>query len=214
MIFETSRSFKPNAVLQICPCGDAMSYYNMPWTNQTVASDPVSSWQIRVKAKTYKALLGKIAYYGDHVELSDGGDDFASQFGVGAVLGTKFTWPKDNPEATEGQFLLTPAKEKIWKKWIGLYNQKMLSRESYLGALYDIGYDKPETHVIQKADTLFYSLYSPNWQGEIELRGLEKGDYKLYDYVNGKDLGVISSNNAVLDVSFQKYLLLEAIKIK
>lgn len=214
MIFETSRSIKPNAVLQICPCGDAMSYYNMPWTNQTVASDPSSSWQIRTKAKTYKALLGKAAYYGDHVELSDGGDDFASQLGVGAVLGTKFTWPRDNPEASEGHFVLTPAKEKIWKKWIGLYNQKMLSRENYLGTLYDIGYDKPETHVIQKGDTLFYSFFSPGWKGPIEFRGLEKGDYRLYDFVNGNDLDTISSSNPLLEVSFHKYLLLEAIKIK
>lgn len=214
LIYGTARSIKPNAVLQICPCGDAMSFYNMPWTNQTVASDPVSSWQIRIKAKTYKALLGKTAYYGDHIELSDGGEDFASQLGVGAVLGTKFTWPKDNPKAMEGQFLLTPAKEKIWKKWIELYNQKMLSKEDYLGALYDIGYDKPEAHVIQKADTLFYSFYSPNWQGKIELRGLEDAEYKLYDFVNGKDLGTISSIKPVLDVSFQKYLLIEAIRIK
>jgi len=201
-------------VLQICPCGDAMSFFIMPYTNQTVASDPTSSLQIRLKGKTYKALLGKTAYFGDHVELSDGSDDFASQIGIGAVLGTKFTWPKDNPYAEEGHFVLTPEKERIWMKWIALYNQKMLSKEDYLGGLYDIGYYKPETHVIQKADTLFYSFYSTDWQGEIELRGLEKGDYKLYDYVNGKDLGTISSNKPILTVSFHKYLLLEACKIK
>jgi alpha-galactosidase len=60
----------------------------------TVASDPESSWQIRSKGKTLKALAGdRIAYFGDHVELSDGGEDFASTFGVGGVIGTNFAWP-------------------------------------------------------------------------------------------------------------------------
>jgi alpha-galactosidase len=62
MIYETATLYKPHAVLQICPCGDAMSFFNMPFTNQTVASDPASSWQIRLKNKTYKALLGNVAY--------------------------------------------------------------------------------------------------------------------------------------------------------
>ena len=214
MIYQTARSCKPNAVLQICPCGDAMSFFNMPWTNQTVASDPTSSWQIRLKAKTYKALLGGTAYYGDHVELSDGGNDFASQFGVGAVLGTKFTWPKDNPYATEGHFVLTPEKEETWKKWIDLYNRKMLSKGQYLGDLYDIGYDKPETHVIRKADTLFYAFYSKDWQDEVELRGLEEGEYQLVDYVNNNPLGTINGNHPYIKLSFKKYLLLEAYRVK
>lgn len=213
MVYETARSYKPHAVLQNCPCGCAMSFFNMPWVNQTVASDPKSSWQIRLKGKTYKALLGKTAYYGDHIELSTGGDDFASQVGVGAVIGTKFTWPKDNPYVSEGHFVLTPQKEKIWKKWIDIYNQKMISKETYLGGLYDIGYDKPETHVIQKADTLYYAFYSPHWDGEIELRGLKNGNYRVYDYIHLIDLGIINSSNPFLKVSFSKYLLIEAQRI-
>ena len=34
-----------------------------------------------------------IPYFGDHVELSDGADDFASTVGVGGVLGTQFVIP-------------------------------------------------------------------------------------------------------------------------
>ena len=70
-----------------------MSFYNLPYTNQTVASDPTSSWQVRLKGYVYKALVPRTAYFGDHVELSDNVDDFAASFGIGAVLGTKFTWP-------------------------------------------------------------------------------------------------------------------------
>jgi alpha-galactosidase len=214
MIYETARTYKPHAVLQICPCGCAMSYFIMPWTNQTVASDPTSSWQIRLKGKTYKALLGKTAYYGDHIEKTEGGNNFATQVGIGAVLGTKFTWPKDNPYASEGKFLLTPENEKIWKKWISIYNQKMLPTGNYLGDLYDIGYDKPETHVIQKADTLFYAFYGDNWDGEIELRGLANETYQLRDYVNNVDYGKVTGPDSQLPVRFTGSLLLQAVPLK
>ena len=64
------------------------------------ASDPKSSWQVRHKGKTIKALMGpSAAYAGDHVELSDHGNDFASTVGIGAIVSTKFTWPRDpNPK--------------------------------------------------------------------------------------------------------------------
>lgn len=213
MIYETARTHKPHAVLQICPCGAAMSFFTMPWTNQAVASDPTSSWQTRLKGKSYKALLGKTAYYGDHVELSDGANDFATQIGIGAVLGTKFTWPKDNPYATEGKFLLTPENEKIWKKWIRIYNQKMLPAGNYLGDLYDIGYDRPEAHVISKSDTLFYAFYSKQWNGDLEIRGLQNSTYRIIDYVNETDYGLVAGPVGHLDVQFVRSLLLEAVPV-
>jgi len=213
MIYETANTYKPHAVLQICPCGAAMSFFTMPWTNQTVASDPTSSWQTRLKGKTYKALLGKTAYYGDHIELSDGANDFASQIGIGAVLGTKFTWPRDNPFATEGKFVLTAEKEKTWKKWISIYNQNMLPTGNYRGELYDIGYDKPEAHIIQKADTLFYAFYGKNWEGEIELRGLGNKTYHLKDYINDVDYGEVNGPYGHIRVQFTSSLLLQAVPV-
>jgi alpha-galactosidase len=207
MIFKTARQIKPDAVIQLCPCGDAMSFYNIPFTNQFVASDPVGSKQIRSKGKTYKAIAPETAYFGDHVELSDGGNDFASTIGVGGVPGTKFTWPKDNPYSEESN-LLTPEREKEWKKWIALYKAHMLSQGQYLGELYDIGYDKPETHVIRKADTLFYAFYTDNWQGTISFRGLDKGSYKVYDYVTDCELGIITHDNPKLETSFRNFLLI------
>jgi len=208
-VYNKARSKKPNAVIENCPCGCCMSFYNMPFINQAVSSDPLSSWQIRLKGKVYKAILGKTAYYGDHVELSDGAEDFASSFGIGAVLGSKFTWPKDNPKA-EGKYVLTPEKEKKWKKWIGLYNELMLSKENYLGELYDIGFDRPETHVIEKSGDLYYAFYADKFEGEIELRGLSKGKkYKVIDYFNNKDYGIIDGKRPKLKVKFNKFLLLK-----
>jgi alpha-galactosidase len=201
-VYDISRKYKPNVVIQNCPCGDCISYFNLPYMNQAVASDPESSWQTRLKGKVYKALRPGIAYYGDHIELSDGGLDFATQIGIGAVPGTKFTWP-------EGDFKLTPEKEQIVKKWISVYNREMLSKGQYLGTLYDIGYDKPETHVIQKGDAMFYAFYGNDWNGKITLKGLKEGKYTVTDYENNTDLGEVSSSKPEIKVSFKKHLLIK-----
>jgi alpha-galactosidase len=212
MIYDESNRLKSDPVIQNCPCGTCMSVYNMPHMNQAVASDPLSSWQIRLKGKTYKALIPHTAYFGDHVELSDGRSDFASSFGVGAVLGTKFTWPEENPDVTEDN-LLTPEKEVVWKKWFALYDVKMLSKENYRGELYDIGYDIPETHVIQKGDTLHYAFYHEHWSGPVQLRGLVASRYAVRDYVNGVELGEITKENPMINFSFRKNILIEVYPI-
>lgn len=214
LIYETTQQLKPGALVQLCPCGDAMSFYNMPYTNQFVASDPVGSVQVRSKGWTYKALAPNTAYFGDHVELSDNQNDFASTIGIGAVPGTKFTWPEDNPFVTEGHFVLTPEKEKEWKKWIQIYKAHMLSKGEYLGGLYDLGYDLPETHVIRKSDTLFYAFYAKNWQGPLQLKGLSAQSYKVVDYVNNRDMGVLNKEKPELNVSFENSLLLMAFPAK
>ena len=209
MIYEQARNIKPNAVVENCPCGTCMSFFNMQHMNQAVSSDPTSSWQIRLKGKTYKALIPQTAYYGDHVELSDGGNDFASSFGVGAVLGTKFTWPADNPTAS-ASYVLTPEKEQVWSRWFGLYNDKMLSKETYLGGLYDIGYDLPEAHVIQKGDTLHYAFYAPEWAGPVTLRGLTADTYVVNDYFHQASLGTITKEAPELMLKFSDFILIEA----
>ncbi len=209
-IFETAISIKPDAVIQICPCGTEYSFYNIHYLNQTVASDPASSWQIRLKGKTLKALMGANApYFGDHVELSDSGSDFASTVGVGGIVGTKFTYPTDRLD--HKNYVLTKEKEVIWEKWLGIYNVNALSKADYRGELYDIGYDKPETHVVQKGDTLYYAFYADKWNGEIELRGLENKTYKVIDYVNDKFISNVDGKSAKLDVRFDKYLLIKAV---
>ncbi len=46
-----------------------------------------------MKRKAYGAVNPLLAYYADHIELSDGGCDFATQIGIGGVVGSKFTLP-------------------------------------------------------------------------------------------------------------------------
>ena len=65
----------------------------------------------------------------------------------------------------------------------------MLSRGQYLGDLYDIGFDLPETHVIRKDQELYYAFFARHWSGQLELRGLQDRTYRIVDYVNNRDHG-------------------------
>jgi len=224
-IFETTRALKPDSVTQSCPCGTPPSLAWLRDMDQAVTADPVGSIQVRRRIKMYKALLGpNAAIYGDHVELTritgantnneqDVGDDFASTLGTGGVLGTKFTWPDYGPKLKN--VYLNPAKEAHWKKWIAIYNEKLLSKGSFLD-LYVYGYDVPEAYVIEKNGSMYYAFYAPSekgsntWSGEVELRGLGNQSYHVTDYVNGKDYGGVTGPTAKLKVDFAGSLLLEA----
>lgn len=227
-IFETTRGLKPESVTQSCPCGTPPSIAWLRYIDQAVTADPVGSVQVRQRIKMYKALLGdRAAIYGDHVELTrivdpdgnerDLGSDFASTLGAGGVLGTKFAWPDYGPKLRD--VYLTPEKEAHWKKWISLYNQKMLSRGVFRN-LYVYGYDVPEGYAIEKDGTMYYAFFAPQavdgkpskpvpWSGEIELRGLAPGKYHVTDYANNRDLGYIMSPNARLTATVADHLLLE-----
>jgi alpha-galactosidase len=209
MIYDTARSIKPDALVEFCPCGTAFNYYTLANLNMSVASDPHGSWQVRTKGKTLKALHGDtLAYFGDHVELSDGRADFASTVGIGGVVGTQFTWPPGS--AARPRLDLTPDKEAVWQKWVGLYNTQMLSRGEYLGGLYDIGFDRPEAHAIRKSGKMFYAFFAAQWNGPVELRGLGPGRYRITDYENDKPLGDVRGPAGSLNVQFEKHLLLRA----
>ena len=230
IIFETTRSLKPESVTQSCPCGTPPSIAWLRYIDQAVTADPVGSVQVRQRIKMYKALLGAhAAVYGDHVELTriqnpnsnekDIGSDFASTMGTGGVLGTKFTWPDYGRKLSDVN--LTPQKEEHWKKWIGLYNKKMLSRGTFRD-LYTYGYDVPEGYAIEKDGAMYYAFFAhapvkgaseaASWAGEIELRGLEPGKYRVVDYVNNKELGSVTAPDAHLQTSFTGQLLIEVTK--
>lgn len=209
-VYDTAREVNPKAVVEICPCGTSYAFHNFPYMNQAPASDPTSSWQVRHKGKTLKALMGpSAAYAGDHVELSDGGDDFASTVGIGAVVSTKFTWPVD--PKTKDSFLLTPKKEAVWRKWIGIYRDKMLPKGIYRGELYDIGFDRPEGHAVEKDGRMYFAFFAPRWSGPVEIRGLGAGQYQLRDYVNDRPLGPVSAGRNRIHASFEHALLIEAV---
>ena len=230
-VYDEARAYKPDAVIQVCPCGCAVNYWLIPQINQAVASDPMSSRQVRMKRKAYAAMAPDLAYYGDHVELTDGGNDFASQIGTGAVIGTKFTYPKDNPYSPDGSFLLTQEKEQLIRKWMRIYKENNLSRGEYLN-LYTWGYDYPEAHVIRQNGALYYAFYvdpvaplgamdpehvdkaevpAPTYSGTIELRGLDpQKTYTAAEYT--ADLPrefTVEGSNPKIDVTFERNYLLK-----
>jgi alpha-galactosidase len=208
-IYDEAQSAKPGSLVEFCPCGTAFSFYIMPHFNMSVASDPKGSFQVRSKGKTIKGLMGDdVPYFGDHVELSDNHDDFASTLGVGGVVGTQFVLP--SLVEKHGRFDLTPEREKSFTKWLQLYQEKDLARGQYLGTLYDIGFDLPEAHVIRKDKKMYYAFYAADWKGPLELRGLDDRAYHVVDYVDGKDFGIVRGPVAHLPADFSKHLLLEA----
>jgi alpha-galactosidase len=207
-IYQTAQSVKPGALVEFCPCGTGYSFFTMPDFNMSVASDPEGSFQVRSKAKTLKALMGdNVPFFGDHVELSDGGNDFASTLGVGGVVGTQFVLPSEVQKKSKS--VLTPEREQDFEKWLRIYREKMLSRGQYLGQLYDIGFDVPETHVIRKDQAMYYAFFAKQWKGTVELRGLEDRNYSVVDYVTGKSLGTVAGHSAHLPVEFAGNLLVE-----
>jgi alpha-galactosidase len=221
VIYQTTRALKPQSVTQSCPCGTPPSLAWLPFMDQAVTADPVGGGQVRYRIKVYKALLGpQAAVYGDHVELSamtrvgnswtEHGDDFASTVGTGGVVGTKFVWPDPGPKFKAVN--LTPEKDEHWKKWVGIYNQKMLSKGTFLD-LYTYGYDFPEAYAIEKDGKMYYAFFSDEpWRGEVKLRGLKPGTYHVTDYTEGTDLGLIKADAGQaprLKADFKQHLLVE-----
>ena len=188
-----------------------MNFFLTPHMNQAVASDPTSSAQIRMKRKVYGAMCPEMAYYADHIELSDNRDDYGTQIGIGGVIGSKFTWPKPNPNVRGDGYLLTPEKEAALKKWVGIYNEKMLSKGEYLN-LYDIRFDVPETHVIAKDGAMYYAFYADSWNGErIGLRGLDpEKTYVVTEYASDdKKSFTIDGADPFITPIFERNYLIE-----
>lgn len=219
VIFETTRQLRPNSVTQICPCGTPLTFSLIPFTDQTVTADPTSSYQIRQRIKFYKALMGpQAAVFADHVELSDGGIDFASGIGTGGVPSTKFIWPDDQLVRLRLSevWSLSDEKKTEWQKWFGLYNKHRLAEGETLN-LYDLAFDMPETHVIRQGAALYYAFYAQgldeSFSGRVELRGLEHTKtYRVWDYVAEQEITQVSGAHPVIPVTFKGALLVKVME--
>ncbi len=76
-----------------------------------------------------------------------------------------------------------------------------------------MAFDFPETHVIRKADKMYYAFFThsmdENHVGELQLRGLDEAQkYQVQDYVKGCVLGEVTGSNPHLHVEMQGALLL------
>jgi alpha-galactosidase len=227
--YETALEHNPDAVIVNCPCGTTLTPDWMRWQNQALSPDPWTSWVNRGIVKQLKALFGpRSAVVLDHIELSDEGQDF-SLIGVGGVPATRITPTGEEKTYGAAAQLAFEERKKIWTRWIGLYRKLMLSRGEYLN-LYDLVYDVPETHIIRKGTTLYYAFYpgqpdgvvadqrdlysrrkhSKRFRGRLELRGLDpQRSYRVYDYENEIEMGVLSGGDPFLEVEIEHHLLLE-----
>ncbi len=223
MVYNTTYSLKKDAVIQLCPCGTNFSLYNIPYTTQFVGSDPSSSWQVRHRAKTFRALVGnKIPYSGDHVELTNRRwdeklqksvqfkpEDFASVVGLGGVVASKFTLPGPQEDST---LALSPEKYAVWEKWQSIAKSADLVNGEYLN-LYDIAYDKPETHVIKKGKVLYYTFFSENsFSGKIRLRGLKNHTYTLINCLNNTKICEVNGKSPSFNIEFNDFLFIKAVE--
>ncbi len=224
-IYTTATSLNSSFVIQLCPCGTNFSIYNLPFVNQTVASDPLNSWQVRLKGKTFKALYGSSteSYSGDHVELTnrkwdnekhkfivDGKVDFASTLAVGGVPASKFTI--NGIEQKDSTLALDRSALEYYERWLGIYNREKFAEGEYLN-LYDIAFDKPETHLIKKGNTYYYSFFSDgHFNGKVELRGLAKGEYTATDIYSGKVLSKVTSDIPDINIHFDRCMIVKVMR--
>ncbi len=91
-----------------------------------------------------------------------------------------------------------------------------MTRRGEFRNLYVLGYDTPEGYAIAKDGKMYYAFFArtpqAKYQGAVQLRGLEPGTYRVFDYVNHRDLGTVSASRANLETQFTGSLLLEVSK--
>jgi len=51
------------------------------------------------------------------------------------------------------------------------------------------------------------------WKGQLELRGFSAGKYRVFDYENAKDLGMVDAQSPRIETEFVTRLLLEVRRI-
>jgi len=132
--------------------------------------------------------------------------------GVGGIPGTMFvSREEDNVDFLRKKYpgYLSPVRKELFTKWLKIYNKHTLSKGEYLN-LYDIAYELPEAHVIEKDGILHYAFYAIEWDGKIEFRGLEDQNYNIIDYEHNIVLGNIKGNEK-LNISFKNHLLVKAV---
>ena len=79
--------------------------------------------------------------------------------------------------------------------------------------LYDIAFDKPETHLLENGADYYYSFFANDFSGNVELRGLKKGKYKVIDINDNKSLNDINTDDPYIKINFKSNLLLKVEKI-
>jgi alpha-galactosidase len=208
IMFEETRRIQPKATVLQCNCGAINIWHQFKGISTAIMGDPDGpggkAWTCRWGAKAYHALRpGRPQKYHTIADYVEERQAFPQFLGLGTV-----------PQLFKKSFSQNSKEE--YKKWFDLYHTYMLPKGEYLGTLYDIVYDKPETHVIKKDGVMYYAFFLPYRSGHysLEFRGLEPGKkYKIVDYVNNIEMGIVQGPTGKLSLSLSDYLLVKAIPI-
>lgn len=220
-ILLTSRSIRAESSVAICPCGTPPNFAWLPYLDTAVMGDTANSAQVRHLIKMYKALLGPQAavWGGSFVPgrlgaasaRDDVGRELAPVVGLGGVPGSRLSWSPGGDKSLPHS--LTPEQEGRLQKWLKIYNDLMLSKGVFQN-LYVTGFDDPEGYVIQQNGKTYYAFFTAQpdkpWKGELELRGITRGRFRVLDYVEGKVIGTAVSPRLRIPAQFTGFLLLEA----
>jgi alpha-galactosidase len=220
-ILLTARKLRPQSVVAVCPCGTTPNHAWLPYVDKPVSTAAGRTAQARHWIKMYKALLGPQAAVSATIQAGqqgqqaassreDLGGDFASTIGLGAVPGVR--WGR-----TGGGRLAPAEKEADCRRWLKIYSELMLSQGDFQN-FYTTGFDDPEGYVIQQNGKTYFAFFTAQpdkaWKGELDLRGLTRGRFRVYDYANGKELGTVTSPRLRVAAQFTGYLLLEVSPLK
>jgi alpha-galactosidase len=228
-IFKTASIYKPDFLIEYCACGIPPTIFHLPWTNLAVTSDPNIS-QITSRIKMYKAIRGD-----DFPVLEEycgvlAGPVYQLAIGSGGVPGT-FTTQLDSYNEKWLNIYLQYQLSK--GEYLNLYDIGFDYPEAHVikknGCLYYAFYthawDKLGSHErkYRFATEFDFSRSNPSepeypteyFSGKVEFRGLDMNkEYKVVDYVNNKELGILKGDNPYLNITFDDYLLVEVTALK
>ena len=229
-IYQTAVKYNPDMLVEYCSCGIPPSIFHLPWVNLAVTSDP-GIQQITQRIKMYKALMGN-----DFPVLEEycgvlAGPLYPLTIGAGGVPGTFATLLDDYHE----KWLNIYQKNQLSKggEYLNLYDigfdypeAHVIKKDRkiyYAFYTHPWGKLKPTDRFYRYGSEFDYTLEgknefkfpAENYSGKIEMRGLDKGrEYRVVDYANNKELGIIKGDKPYLKVSFDDYLLLEVSPLK
>ena len=204
-IYEKVQSIKPGFGIEMCECGRPHDPYKMPYYNITNASDATTKEQVRQRLKVEKALNGSKVYFNPGYILPEQKADWGYDpceidecVAMGGYFETYYTE-------------LTPEKKKEWIKWLKIYREEEIYKGEYLN-LYDIEFDKPETHVTKRNGIYYYFIVGP-FDGELKLRGLEAKKYNISNLYSKEFIKKVDGPIATIKLKSNSniYLKLEAI---
>lgn len=223
-ICETANRYNPDMLLEYCSCGIPPTIFHLPWTNLMVTSDP-NIGQITQRIKLYKALMGS-----DFPVLEEycgvlAGPIYQLAIGTGGVPGT-FSANLDN---WHEKWLKLYQKYQLSKgEYLNLYDIGFDYPEAHVIKKDSSFYYAFYTHPWKQLGTPQrwwrygkefdfniegqpeFEFPKESYSGKVDFRGLDKNvKYKVVDYVNNTELGIIKGNKPYLQVSFDDYLLLE-----